>query len=58
MREAIVELGREVMVTKVSDISEIVSAGIISTPAVAIDGEVKCSGKVPTKAEVKSWLSA
>ena len=58
VREAVAELGREATVTKVSDISEIASAGILSTPAVAVDGLIKSTGKVPSKDEVKSWIGA
>jgi hypothetical protein len=30
--------------------------GIFSTPAVVVDGEAKLTGKVPSKADVRSWL--
>lgn len=43
-------------VLKVSDMKEIMLAGIISTPAVSIDGVIKSTGKVPTKEEVAAWL--
>jgi len=56
--EAVKEAGKEVTVTKVSDIQEIAAAGIMSTPAVSVDGLIKSSGKVPSKEEVKSWLNA
>lgn len=45
-----------VTVRKVSDLKEIMAAGIMSTPAVVIDGVVKSTGKVPSKEEVASWL--
>ena len=32
------------------------AAGVMSTPAVAIDGVVKSTGKVPTKKEVAAWI--
>lgn len=56
--EAVKEAGKEATVTKVSDIKEIAAAGIMSTPAVSVDGLIKSSGKVPSKEEVKSWLTA
>jgi len=31
-------------------------AGVLSTPAVVIDGVIKCVGKVPGKDEVEGWL--
>ncbi|MCF8068021.1 MAG: thioredoxin family protein [Desulfobacterales bacterium] len=30
--------------------------GIFSTPSVIVDGKVKCSGKVPSKNEIKKWF--
>ena len=55
--EAMKEAGKEATVTKVSDIQEIAAAGIMSTPAVSVDGNIKSTGKVPSKDEVKSWLN-
>ncbi len=43
-------------VTKVTDYAEIAKMGVLSTPGVVVDGQVKCAGKVPTKEEVISWL--
>jgi small redox-active disulfide protein 2 len=56
VREAVAELGKEVTVIKVSNITEIAMAGIMSTPAVAVDGKIKSTGKVPSKDEIKSWI--
>ena len=35
---------------------EILARGVMMTPAVIIDGETKCVGRVPSKAEIKQWL--
>ena len=43
-------------VVKVSDMKEMMIAGIMSTPAVSIDGVIKSTGKVPSKEEVASWI--
>lgn len=43
-------------VVKVSDMKEMMVAGIMSTPAVSIDGVIKSTGKVPSKEEVASWI--
>lgn len=56
VREAVAAAGVEATVIKVSDIQQIARMGVFSTPAVAVDGEVKCVGKVPTKAEVSAWI--
>lgn len=56
VREAVAESGREASIEKVSDFADIAKAGVLSTPAVVIDGQVKCVGKVPNKNEVLEWL--
>jgi hypothetical protein len=33
------------------------AAGVLTTPAVAIDGVIKLSGRIPTREEVKAWLA-
>ncbi|HBI14068.1 MAG TPA: thioredoxin family protein [Desulfobulbaceae bacterium] len=56
VREALAEAGKEAAVVKVSDFNEIAGLGVFSTPAVVIDGQVKCVGKVPSKKEVLAWI--
>jgi len=36
---------------------EIAKAGVFMTPAVVVDGEVKCVGKVPKKEEILKWIT-
>ena len=43
-------------IVKVKDFQEIAQMGVFSTPAVVIDGEVKCAGRVPKQSEVEGWL--
>jgi len=50
------ELGLDVEVEKVTDINEILGFGVMMTPALAIDGEVKVVGKVPALDELKEML--
>ncbi|MCP4721654.1 MAG: thioredoxin family protein, partial [Desulfobacteraceae bacterium] len=40
----------------VTDMMQIASHGVFGTPSVIIDNEVKCTGKVPKKADVLKWL--
>lgn len=54
--EAVAEAGLEATIEKVTDFNAIAGYGVFSTPAVVIDGQVKCVGKVPTKKEILSWL--
>ena len=54
--QAVAELGLTAEITKVTDIKQIMAMGVMLTPALAVDGTVKLSGKVPTLAEVKALL--
>jgi small redox-active disulfide protein 2 len=56
VKEVIAETGSDAVVEYVTDIAEIAKLGIFSTPAVVVDGQIKLTGKVPTKPQVKSWL--
>jgi 2-hydroxychromene-2-carboxylate isomerase len=38
------------------DRTRLASYGVFGTPSVIVDGEVKCTGKVPKKDEIKNWL--
>ena len=50
------ELGLAYELEKVSDINDIIAFGVMMTPALAVDGVVKVSGKVPALAEVVALL--
>jgi small redox-active disulfide protein 2 len=54
---ALAARGVEAEATKVTDFQEMAKLGIFSTPAVVVDGEVKCVGRVPKQAEVEQWIS-
>ncbi|MHC4157608.1 MAG: thioredoxin family protein [Planctomycetota bacterium] len=54
---AVKELGIEYQIEKVTDISEIMKFGVMLTPALAIDGQVKVSGKVLTVQNIKEMLA-
>ena len=56
VKAAIAEAGVDAMVDKVTHVLEISKYGVFSTPAVVVDGNVKCVGKIPTKDEIKSWI--
>lgn len=55
-REAVAELGIEAEIEKVQDTDAIMEMGVMMTPALAIDGEVKSVGKVLTKDQVMAYL--
>jgi len=54
---AVKDLGAECDIEKVTDINEIMKFGVMMTPALAIDGQVKVVGKVATPDEIKTFLS-
>jgi len=51
------ELGIAYTMEKVSDLNAIMGFGVMMTPALAVDGQVKLVGKVPDPAEIKKLLS-
>ena len=55
--EAITQSGVEATVEKITDINEITSFGVMMIPALAIDGEVKLVGKVPSPDEIAKLLT-
>lgn len=50
------ELGIEYKMEKVDDIGKITDMGVMMTPALAVDGVVKISGRVPTAEAIKELL--
>ena len=56
VREAVKASGMTATVEKVSDLRAMMAAGILTTPAVAVNGVPVCSGRVPSREEVVSWL--
>lgn len=58
VRQAVEAAGIQATVTKVTDVQKMVAAGIMSTPAVAVDGVVKLSGRIPKADEVREWITA
>ncbi|MBN2564413.1 MAG: TM0996/MTH895 family glutaredoxin-like protein [Candidatus Eisenbacteria bacterium] len=56
VRAAVHELGLEVEVEKVTAINDIIGFGVMVTPGLAIDGDVKSSGKLLSVDEIKGLL--
>jgi small redox-active disulfide protein 2 len=56
-QQAVKDLGIDAEVTKVEDINEILNFGVMMTPALVVDGEVKVMGRVPNKNEIEKLIS-
>jgi small redox-active disulfide protein 2 len=57
-QQAVVEAEVEASVGKITDLREISRFGVMMTPALAIDGKVKASGRVLTPEEIKRLIAA
>ena len=55
-KKAVEEKGVQAEVTKVENMDKITEYGVMMTPALVIDGEVKSSGKISSTEEIKNWL--
>lgn len=56
-RAAVDELGIDASVEHVSDFAEIMAFGVMTTPALVVDGEVRLAGRVPSSADMAKLLS-
>lgn len=56
VREVAAARGGNIDVQKVSDLREMMAAGVMSTPAIVIDGVVKATGRIPGKEEIAAWM--
>lgn len=54
--QAVKELGVEARVDHIKDMKKITAYGVMTTPALVIDGKVKAAGKLPTPEQIKEWL--
>ena len=55
-REAVEQLGLDAEVLYITDIEEVMSHGVMTTPAIVIDGEVRLAGRIPTMEQLISVL--
>ncbi|MCY0148870.1 thioredoxin family protein [Hoeflea sp. G2-23] len=58
VRDAAAKLGIDVTIEKVADAKSIAMAGVMSTPALAVDGKLVHAGGLPDAAKLEQWLAA
>lgn len=55
-REAVKNSGIDAVIEKVTDINRIIDFGVTVTPALAVDGEIKFSGRIPSVEEIEEVI--
>jgi small redox-active disulfide protein 2 len=55
-RDVVAQNGIEATITKVEDIREIMKFGVMTTPALVVDGKVEIKGRIPSNEEIKQIL--
>jgi small redox-active disulfide protein 2 len=56
VKKALAELKRSDEVEKITDIKTMIEMGVMSTPALLIDGRVMAQGKTPNVEQIKTWI--
>jgi len=56
-RKVVGEMSLDADVIKVTDYNDIMAYSILSTPGLVVNEKVVCSGRIPTPAEVTTWLA-
>ena len=56
-RAAVGMAGVEAEVVKVTDYAEIAARGVMNTPGLVIDGQVRSAGRVPSAGDIAEWLA-
>lgn len=57
-RSAVASLKVDAEVSKVTDMREIIAAGVLKTPGLVINGQLVSSGRIPSLAMVAEWIQA
>jgi len=54
---AVSTMGIETHIEKIKDYNKILEYGVLSTPGLVINGKVVCSGRIPSQAEITTWIA-
>ena len=57
VEQAAKELGIEHQIEKVTDVEQIISFGVMTTPALAVDGQIKVAGNIPSLDDLKRLIA-
>jgi small redox-active disulfide protein 2 len=58
VEKALATSGQSAQLAKVENLADIMKYGVMMTPALVIDGQVKATGRIPPVAEIAAWISA
>jgi small redox-active disulfide protein 2 len=58
VRDIVTKEGINADISKVEDFKKIMNYGVMTTPALVIDGEVKAAGKIPSAEEIKKFIGS
>jgi len=58
VRDIAAKEGFNADISKVEDFKKIMNYGVMTTPALVVDGKVKAAGKIPSAEEIKGWLKS
>lgn len=58
VKKAVEELGVDADIVKIKEMDKMFEAGITGTPGLAIEGEIKSMGRIPSVDEIKKWIES
>ncbi|MBO9368592.1 MAG: TM0996/MTH895 family glutaredoxin-like protein [Chloroflexi bacterium] len=56
-QKVVAEMGFQAQIVKVTDYKDILTHSVLSTPGLVINEKLVCAGRIPTPAEVTTWLA-